>query len=463
MFSSNTFDINAYLLNLRENTTSIDISRKNLDCLPDLSRFTQLKRLICSHNNISYLPELPVGLLYLDCSHNNIKCIPKLNESLEYLNCSFNIELSKMPLLNDKLMLLKCSDNDIGCLPPLKNIEMLCCPRNRLVSLPELPPTLTYLDCTNNGMRDFPCHRFHKGLKTVYCSFNQLTRLPEFNEELETMICSNNQLERLPILNDKLEILECENNKLICLPYFNNSLRWIDCSHNKLEKLPSFNDNLLRITCGHNKLKEIPTLPHLLDFINCESNRIEKLPALNRNLKTLICSYNRLTVIPHLNNALTRLDCTHNKLMHLPVLNENMLQLNCVYNNITALPVFNDSLESIIFSNNPIYTTLYGGNITLHHHRHSYMQDVMDMYEYQEVMADNITSIRDLSQKVKTLHDFRFLFYSLKYKSCLRNFLWEKIRRPKIEAKYHPDNLQKLLKNITEDNDVSEIWTAADN
>jgi hypothetical protein len=140
-----------------------------------------------------------------------------------------------------------------------------------------------------------------------------------------------------------------------------------------------------------------------------------------------------------------------------------MRQLNCIYNNITALPVFNDSLESIIFSNNPIYTTLYGGNITLHHHRHAYMQDIMDMYEYQEVIAENITSISDLSGKVKKLHNFRFLFYSLKYKSGLRNFLWDKIRRPKIEAKYHPDNLQKLLENMSDHDDVSELWAAPDN
>jgi transcriptional/translational regulatory protein YebC/TACO1 len=69
----------------------------------------------------------------------------------------------------------------------------------------------------------------------------------------------------------------------------------------------------------------------------------------------------------------------------------------------------------------------------------------------------------ELSQKVRTLHNFRYLFYSLKYKSGLRNILWDKIRRPKIEAKYHPDNLQKLLENMSEQDDVSEIWTAPDN
>ena len=153
--------------------------------------------------------------------------------------------------------------------------------------------------------------------------------------------------------------------------------------------------------------------------------------------------------------------CNHNRLTHLPALNQNLNELNCINNKIIVLPLLNESLNSILFSNNPAYTIIYGNAITFHHHR-NYFYDMMNMDEYQEFMFENSTSIHHLAKKVKTLHKFRFLFYSLKFKTGFRTFLWEKIRRPKIEAKYHPDNLHKLLKNISDEDDVSEIWTADD-
>jgi hypothetical protein len=45
----------------------------------------------------------------------------------------------------------------------------------------------------------------------------------------------------------------------------------------------------------------------------------------------------------------------------------------------------------------------------------------------------------------------------LKYKQKLRHFLWDKIRRPKIEEKYHPSNLQKIIDELTEQDDLTEI------
>jgi hypothetical protein len=132
------------------------------------------------------------------------------------------------------------------------------------------------------------------------------------------------------------------------------------------------------------------------------------------------------------------------------------------------LPMFSPFLVSIIFDKNPIYTTLCNDERTCFDMQYYRMENLdMDEDEYHVfIHADhervaNLTV--ELSQKVRTLHNFRYLFYLLKYKSGLRNFLWDKIRRPKIEAKYHPDNLQKLLENMSEQDDVSELWAAPEN
>ena len=66
----------------------------------------------------------------------------------------------------------------------------------------------------------------------------------------------------------------------------------------------------------------------------------------------------------------------------------------------------------------------------------------------------NIGSIKKI---VKTINQFRNLYYSLKFKKQFRKFLWEKIREPKIQKYYSPNNLIELLReNENENVDVDE-------
>jgi hypothetical protein len=51
----------------------------------------------------------------------------------------------------------------------------------------------------------------------------------------------------------------------------------------------------------------------------------------------------------------------------------------------------------------------------------------------------------DYVLREETIHRFREMFYALKYKQHFRRLLWEKVREPKIRARYHPDNLAKML------------------
>jgi hypothetical protein len=57
-------------------------------------------------------------------------------------------------------------------------------------------------------------------------------------------------------------------------------------------------------------------------------------------------------------------------------------------------------------------------------------------------------------QQIKTLNSFRHLYYSLRYKHQFRNWLWEKIRKPKIMKNYHP---KFLIENINEDTDLDNF------
>ena len=204
-----------------------------------------------------------------------------------------------------------------------------------------LPDDTETIDVLNKSLTYLPSlKRFHK-LKKLYCSYNQLTSLPELNDSLQELYCSNNQLTSLPELN--------------------HSLQSLYCSYNQLTSLPELNDSLQRLYCSKNQLTS--------------------LPELNHSLQKLYCSYNQLTSLPELNHSLQELYCDHN-------------QFSLIINHI--------------------------GFLTNEH--------------------KNI-----LNNKIKTLHRFRLLFWSLKYKKQFRDWLWLKVRLPKIEQMYHPNKLNELL------------------
>ena len=146
------------------------------------------------------------------------------------------------------------------------------------------------------------------------------------------------------------------------------------------------------LICSYNHLRELPPLNNNLDYLYCSDNQLTELPFLNNKLKYLECSYNQLRLLPPLNNNLTDLYCHHNQLTWLPPLNNNLKYLNCFYNY-------------------------------------------------------NNTNI------IKILRNFRYTYYLLKYKKHFKRWLWEKVREPKVMAKFHPDHLTNL-----EDTDDLEVF-----
>jgi phosphoenolpyruvate synthase/pyruvate phosphate dikinase len=48
-------------------------------------------------------------------------------------------------------------------------------------------------------------------------------------------------------------------------------------------------------------------------------------------------------------------------------------------------------------------------------------------------------------KKINILRNFRYTYYALKFKKHFKRWLWEKVREPKIMAKFHPSHLNHLL------------------
>jgi len=128
------FNIEDYLNSLPDHVNVINIPHKNLNYLPDLSRFKKLERLYCNNNNLTSLPVSPKHLKYFSCSYNN---------------------LTSLPILPEKLQLLCCSYNNLTSLPVLpENLKRLYCFNNKLTSLPVLPKDLIWLYNHGNPIYD---------------------------------------------------------------------------------------------------------------------------------------------------------------------------------------------------------------------------------------------------------------------------------------------------------------------
>lgn len=99
-----------YINSLPTDIEELNIAFKNLSELPDLSKFTKLKKLNCSLNNINILNNLPIGLTELYCSDNNITELNNLPNTLIILDCSRN-NLTNLNGLPNSLQTLFCDGN----------------------------------------------------------------------------------------------------------------------------------------------------------------------------------------------------------------------------------------------------------------------------------------------------------------------------------------------------------------
>jgi len=159
------------------------------------------------------------------------------------------------------------------------------------------------------------------------------------------------------------------------------------------------------------------------------------LPQLNEKLKVLECSHNKLTSLPQLNEKLRELYCFNNKLTSLPQLNENLLILYCSSNNLTSLPQLNENLQELMCSNNFIPQIL-----------------INDWYisETKRNLINNVAKCR-------------YRIMCLKYKEHFRRWLWIKVRLPRIENHYHPDNLKELLDKLGDNCEEDVLDKAIEN
>jgi hypothetical protein len=157
-------------------TESLNLNGLQIENLEGIQAFVNLKSLECLENNLTYLPQLPSGLVKLDCSMNQLSSLPTLPVSLEELSCAVN-KLTKLPNLPTSLKVLYCNFNEINALPLIPNeLEYLACGSNKITCLPKLPSTIYLGDIALNPLTCVASHADwmdEESLKIPTCTEHQ--------------------------------------------------------------------------------------------------------------------------------------------------------------------------------------------------------------------------------------------------------------------------------------------------
>lgn len=326
------------------------------------------------------------------------------NQTLE----SFLDEVNQNPF--EKMVYIQ-NFSQIYSVPSLlfmDKLVYLVCTNCSLESLPELPLSIQVLQCENNRLHSLP-DNFSKltSMHFLSCGNNPLTRLPPLPPHLRTLICDGCCLRTLPELPKSLTCLYASHCQLEGTLHVPTTIRRLICSDNLITHIVSGKCNLQWLDCSNNLLKELDFYPSA-HFINCSNNKIQRIGFFPRCLMELDCSGNQLTFLPKFNNNpqkfLRRLMCENNPLVHLPPCHQ---------------------LHTLHFCNTPLHDAFQICN------RHP--------------------------SQFKTWNDHlikhRFRIMCLKYRTVFRKLLWDKVRRPKIEQRFHYRHLLKILDTVGEDGD----------
>lgn len=271
-----------------ENTSSLNLSGRQLTSLEGLDCFVNLTSLDCSQNSLTEIDgsQLPQSLTQLNCSGNNLQefDISTLTE-LTYLDCSgcFNTQ-SRSFFTNGTINL---SNHP--------NLEYLYCNENNLQTLDlSQTPKLKWLSCNNNNLKELDLSK-NTELTRLECNYNSLTVMDlSKNTELTIFECISNNLTKLDLSsNTELKELSASYNQIdqLVLPE-NSSLTGITIYNNQISDIDLSNCPLLDyLYCYENKLTSLDiTKNTLLTFINCQWNQLPTLNiSQNTQLERLYC------------------------------------------------------------------------------------------------------------------------------------------------------------------------------
>lgn len=240
--------------------------------------------------------------------------------------------------------------NVIAALPALQKLTLSHCGLSTIAGL-ELAQNLSYLDLSNNTIRNLTPLAGLLNLQTLNLSNNALTNLADLSSlsDLSTLDVSYNSLSSI------VPIATCIQ------------LQWLNVSHNALYSLGAVDNlwSLESLYAGNNQLTEVEVLEKCtglttLDLSNNSITDITGLSALVK-LESLNFSYNQVTELPAwpADCALGTINGSYNSVTSISKLKglENLTHVYMDYNQIT-------SVSDLASCYRLILVNVYGNDVT---------------------------------------------------------------------------------------------------
>lgn len=337
-------------LNLKQNVLRLSPYSADEGTLDDLQRFTKLRSLNLSNNNLGEFPfavcSIPT-LTELNLSCNALREIPsavggmhtlqtflldgnylqtlplelgKMSQ-LSYLGLSFN-EFTEIPEVLEKMQSIDklCMPGNslqvlnlkiLRQLPHIKHVDLRLNAVRSLVADVDFLLNITQLDLRDNSMTELDVTTL-SNLEVLHCERNHLTSLKMSGYYLKALYASSNELIHLNVYPDpcNLALMDISRNCIDCLPEWvsgSKNLEVLDVSHNLLTTLPArlFCANGLRkLLVGYNRLPRLPECIERtqLEILDVQHNQLLELPAnllmKSDNLRCLNVSANNLEMLP---------------------------------------------------------------------------------------------------------------------------------------------------------------------
>jgi Leucine-rich repeat (LRR) protein len=289
-----------------------------------------------------------------------------------------------------------------------------------------VPPNTVSLYVTGIGLESLPSMKHLTQLKNLDISVNGLQELPELPEGLIMLDCSSNHLTSLKNTPSTVRFLVGSRNEISTLSWLPQGLTSLAVPYNKLEDIDGFPPSLTLCNMSYNQLTFLPPLPATIQQLDCMHNNLVELPAsLPTSLQRLLCSGNP-------------------RLLHLPPLPHNLKWLIVKGCGIVRLPTFPEGLSIFDASNSSVSQMV---NIPPSLVQNGGLLDrtpIGNIIDFPEAALFSERLIR-VRLNLEKLNRFRELYYTLKYKRQFRQWLWIKVRLPRIERENHPDRLQERL------------------
>lgn len=210
--------------------------------------------------------------------------------------------------------------NTIASLPKLQSLTLSNCSLSSITAL-QAAKEITYLDISNNTLRNIQPLASMKGLTEAYLQHNVISDLSALSAltSLKTLDVSFNDLSDIsPVLSVKsLQQLNVSNNHIAALTGIEglSNLTHLSASHNSIADISMLSGNtaLTQLDVSNNSLTDIAALASLnsLTYLNFSYNQVAELPAFTANSKlitingayNLLSSLDQLSGLPMLNNV----------------------------------------------------------------------------------------------------------------------------------------------------------------